>query len=193
MTENPDQIRREIELTRQDLAGDVDALHEKVSPSAIAGRKVDSARSALATAKDKVMGATPNGSGDGVTGRVSSAASSITDSVEAAPSAARRQTRGNPLAAGLIAFGAGWLVASLIPASEKEKSAATTVTDAAGEHSDFLTAPAKEAAQNVAEGLKEPARHAAESVKQTATDGVTTVRDDTANAKDDLVDQMRSS
>jgi len=189
MTENPDQIRREIEQTRQDLAGDVDALHEKVSPSAIASRKVDSARSALSTAKDKVMGATPNGSGEGVADRVASAASSITDSVEAAPSAARRQTRGNPLAAGLIAFGAGWLVASLIPASEKEKSAATTVTDAAGGPSAVLTAPAKD----IAEGLKEPARHAAESVKQTATEGATTVRDDTADAKDELVDQMRSS
>ena len=191
MTENPDQIRRDIELTRQDLAGDVDALHEKVSPSAIAGRKVDSARSALSSAKEKVMGASSAaGSSGAITDHVASAATAVSDSVEAAPSAARRQARGNPLAAGLIAFGAGWLVASLIPASEKEKSAATTVTDAAAEHSDVLTAPAKDAAQDVAEGLKAPARQAAESVKQVATDGVSTVRNDASDAKDQLVDQV---
>jgi hypothetical protein len=38
-----------------------------------------------------------------------------------AQSLCRRQTQGNPIAAGLIAFGAGMLVASLLPATDLEK------------------------------------------------------------------------
>ena len=195
MTSNPDQIRRDIEQTRHDLAGDVDALHEKVSPSAIAGRKVDSAKSAISSVKDKVMGGSPTGDGAAaaVGDRLSSATSTMTETAAAAPSAARRQTRGNPLAAGLIAFGAGWLVSSLIPASDKEKQAATAVTDAASQHSDDLTEPAKQAAQGMAEGLKEPAQQAAQSVKERATDAARTVQDEAKSAKDDVVDQSRST
>jgi hypothetical protein len=40
---DPDQIRREIERTQAALSNDVDALTEKVSPAAIAQRRVDRA------------------------------------------------------------------------------------------------------------------------------------------------------
>jgi hypothetical protein len=45
------------------------------------------------------------------------------------------QTQGNPLAAGLIAFGVGWLAASLIPASRPEQQAAAK----AKEHASVVT------------------------------------------------------
>ena len=49
------------------------------------------------------------------------------------PQAIRRQTRGNPLAAGLIAFGAGWLVSSLLPASRREQELADQAKQVAQE------------------------------------------------------------
>ena len=81
---------------------------------------------------------------------------------------ARQKTQGNPLAAGVIAFGAGWLLSSLLPASEKEKQVAAAVKDKASEHSDKLTAPLSEAAQQATENLREPAKQAVESIKSTA-------------------------
>ncbi len=75
----------------------------------------------------------------------------------------RRKTQGNPLAAGLIAFGAGLLVSSLIPASQKEREAADALKTAA----EPLTTELTEAAKHVAEGLKEPAQAAMENVKAT--------------------------
>ena len=48
-----------------------------------------------------------------------------------AATAARRQTQGNPLAAGLIAFGVGWLVSSLLPDSQKERELAHQLKDRA--------------------------------------------------------------
>ena len=92
--------------------------------------------------------------------KASSVASSVGDAATGAPSAARQKTQGNPLAAGLIAFGAGWLISSLLPATEKEKQAASTVKDKASEHSDTLTAPLKEAAGTAKENLQGTAQDA---------------------------------
>ena len=41
MTNNPDEIRREIEDTRGRLSSDVNALTETVSPSNVARRQAD--------------------------------------------------------------------------------------------------------------------------------------------------------
>ena len=136
------------------------------------------------------MGSQSNPGDNGALGtasdKASSVASSVGDAATAAPSAARQKTQGNPLAAGLIAFGAGWLISSLLPASEKEKQAASTVKDKAGEHSDTLTAPLKEAAGNAKENLQGPAQDAVTSVKDKATDAASTVKDEAASAKDDV-------
>ncbi|WIX84268.1 hypothetical protein QRX50_19710 [Amycolatopsis carbonis] len=50
-----------------------------------------------------------------------SAAASAAETLGETPKPVRRGTEGNPLAAGLIAFGAGWLVASLLPGTERER------------------------------------------------------------------------
>jgi hypothetical protein len=39
MTDDPDAIRADIEATRRNLSGDVDALADKVTPSKIAQRQ----------------------------------------------------------------------------------------------------------------------------------------------------------
>ena len=187
-SDDPEVIRRDIESTRADLSRNVDALTEKVSPSRVVGRKVDRAKDAVGSVKDKVMGSNDDpydhGAMGGATDKASSVASSISDTATSAPTIARRKTRGNPLAAGMIAFGVGWLASSLIPATEKEQEAASAVKDKASEHSDTLTAPIKEAAGNAKENLRAPAQDAVQSVKGTATEATATVKDEAAAAKD---------
>jgi uncharacterized protein YjbJ (UPF0337 family) len=165
-SDDPEVIRRDIESTRADLSRNVDALTEKVSPSRVVGRRVDRAKDAVGSVKDTVMGAS--------------------DTATSAPTIARQKTRGNPLAAGMIAFGVGWLASSLIPATEKEQEAASAVKDKASEHSDTLTEPIKEAAGNAKENLRAPAQDAVQSVKATATEATATVKDEAAAAKDDV-------
>ena len=87
-----------------------------------------------------------------------------------APQRVAAKAQGNPLAAGLIAFGAGLLFSSLIPASEKEREAADALKTAA----EPLTTELTEAAKNVAEGLREPAQEAMENVKASAADATET-------------------
>ena len=199
MSDNPDEIRRDIERTRRELSNDVDLLTEKVSPTKVMERRVERARGAVSSVKEKVMGSATDtksaaGSGLGTAqDKVSSAASSVADTASSAPQMARQKAQGNPLAAGVIAFGAGWLLSSLLPASEKEQHAAAAVKDKASEHSDKLTGPLSEAAQQAAENLREPAQQAAESIKSTATDAASTVKDEAQSATGDVAGQAKQS
>jgi len=189
-SDDPEVIRRDIEATRADLSRGVDALTEKVSPARVVERRVDRAKSAVGSVKEKVMGTSSNpydsGAMGSATDRASSVASAVGDTATSAPSIARQKTQGNPLAAGMIAFGAGWLVSSLLPASEKERQAATTVKDKASEHSDTLTQPLKEAAGGAKENLSGTAQEAVQRVKSTASEGASTVKDEAASAKEDV-------
>ena len=207
---DPDVIRRQIEDTRRELSYDVDALNEKVNPARVVDRRVTAAKGRLTSVKEKVMGSAEGtryaaqGAASNVTDSVQGAASSAADSVQNAASSAAgaiqgapdtvvRQTQGNPLAAGLIAFGVGWLVSSLLPASEKEKQLAQQAESAVREHKDALLEPAKQAAQEIGEQLKPAAQEAVESVKSTAQDAAATVKDEGQSAVQDVQGQAQQS
>ena len=210
MSTDPDQIRREIEATRNSLSSDVDALAYKVSPSRIVDDRKQRARSALQNVRDKVMGtASDLGHGTGhaahsVGDRASSAASSVgdaaqsaaatvSDAAHSAPRVIRQKSQGNPLAAGLIAFGVGWLASSLIPASRREQQAATQLKERVSEHSGAVTEKLGAVASELKEELREPAQQAADSVKSTAQDAVHAVKDDTKSAAHDVRDQAQQA
>ena len=182
MSNDPDQIRREIERTRGDLSDNVNALGDKVNPGSIAKRQVGKVRSAAVSVKEAVLGSDADPTDTG-------AAGSVGDAVSGAPGAVARKAQGSPIAAGLIAFGAGLLVSSLLPASRVEQQAAEAVKDTAQPMVDDLTDTAK----HVAENLKEPAQQAVEEVKSTATDAAATVKDDATAAADDVKSQAQDS
>jgi hypothetical protein len=207
---DPDVIRRQIEDTRRELSYDVDALNEKVNPARVVDRRVSAAKGRISNLKEKVMGSAQDttssaqGMASDAAGSVQSAASSAADTVtgaassaagavQQAPDAIVKQTQGNPLAAGLIAFGVGWLVSSLLPASEKEKQLAQQAESAVREHKDALLEPAKQAAQEIGDQLKPAAQDAVESVKATAQDAAATVKDEGQTAVQDVQGQAQQS
>lgn len=170
MSENPDAIRADIEATRARLGSNVDAVADKVTPSHIVQRQTDKVKDAVFGVKEKVMGVT-----DHAGGQLSHAGSSLGDAGSAigdAPAQLKSKAQGNPLAAGVIAFGAGLLISSLIPASDKEREAAESLKSAA----EPLTTELTDAAKEVASGLKEPAQEAFENVKSTAADATEHVK-----------------
>jgi len=187
MSENPDAIRADIEATRARLGTNVDAVADKVTPSHIVQRQTDKVKDAVFGVKEKVMGAADHtasnvhSAGGSAASHLNDAGSAVTD----APHLAKTKTQGNPLAAGLIAFGAGLLVSSLIPASQKEREAADALKTAA----EPLTTELTDAAQHVAEGLKEPAQAAMENVKATATDAAQNVKGEGQGAVADVKDR----
>lgn len=182
MSTDPEQIRREIDRTRHDLSGNVNALGDKVNPGSIARRQVGRVRGAATSVKETVMGRDADPSDDGLVG-------SVGDAVSDAPGAVTRKTQGSPMAAGLIAFGAGLLIASLLPASQAEQQAAENIKQKAQPLVDELT----DAGKDLAENLKEPAQQALEEVKSTASDAAQTVKDEATSGVEDVKSQAQDS
>src|ERR1700712_1011704 len=181
---DPDVIRAQIQATRAGLSNDVNELGDKVSPGQIAKRQRDKVSGAVMGVKDHIMGAA--GDAKSSTG---DAMSSVGDTVSGAPGKVARQTKGSPLAAGLIAFGAGLLLSALIPASQPEARAAAAIQDQAQPLVDQVTSGGKEVAGN----LQEPAQQALESVKSSASDAVDTVKDEGTSAVGDVKDQAQDA
>jgi ElaB/YqjD/DUF883 family membrane-anchored ribosome-binding protein len=207
---DPDVIRRQIEDTRRELSYDVDALNEKVNPARVVDRRVTAAKGKMTNLKEKVMGSAQDttahahgmasnaagsvqGAASSAAGSVQDAASSAVGAVQGAPDTIVRQTQGNPLAAGLIAFGVGWLVSSLLPATQKEQQLAQQAESTVREHKDALLEPAKQAAQEIGDQLKPAAQQAVDSVKSTAQDAAATVKDEGQTAVQDVQGQAQQA
>jgi len=167
-------------------------LKEKVmgsDPHGSGGYGGGGVRSAASQTADRVSGTASSAASSvqdaaaSAAGTVQDAASTAADAVQQAPQAIRRQTRGNPLAAGLIAFGAGWLVSSLLPASRREQELADQAKQVAQEK---VQPVLQQVAGEVGDNLREPAQQAAESVKATAQDAKETVADEGRSAAQDV-------
>ena len=204
---DPDEIRADIERTRAALSNDVDELADAVKPQNVARRQTDKVKDAAVSLKDRVMGTDDDDDGystkDAVGDKayqakdaayqakdaISEKAAETGEAVRQAPDAVKRKTQGNPLAAGVIAFGLGMLVSSLIPSSEKEREAVSQLQDNLGP----VKEKAAEVARDVTDGLRQPVQEAAQSVKETAQEGVQNVKDEGQSAAADMKDQVSES
>ena len=213
MSDNPDAIRSDIEATRARLGTNVDAVADKVTPSNIVHRQTDKVKDAMSGVKEKIMGAADStttraqdtlhhaahssaghtsnalhSTGESLHGAKDTAAAKLSDAgtaISHAPDQVKAKTQGNPLAAGLIAFGAGMLVSSLIPPSQKEREAADQLKTAAQP----LATQVTDAAKDMVQDLKEPAQEAMENVKATATDAAQNVKAEGQTAATDVKDR----
>ena len=190
-SDDPDVIRADIERTRSELSRDVNALGESVTPSHMARKGADKVKDRAVGLKDQIMGSASD-AGHATSGGASSMASSVGDATHGAASTVKRQTRGNPLAAGLVALGAGWLLGSLLPASSKETQVAEAVKDRAAPVLDEAQSTVKQMAQESAENLKQPAQEAVQSVKDRAQDSAETVKQEGQSAAQDVSQSAKS-
>jgi len=202
MAQAPDRIRDDITATRTSLVRDVDALADRTMPNRIVGRKWAGVKDRMHSLSETVMG-TPRSAGEGmksmaykvqdasttVADRAGDMASDVAETVRETPEMVRRRTQGNPLAVGVIAFGAGMLAGSLIPATEMEKRAGERIK----EHSTELTEPLADSAHQLKEGLSESVGDAAEQVKQTAKDAAQTAKDEAAVSARTVADTGREA
>ena len=190
---NPDQIRADIERTREDLSYNVNALADNANPANVARRQVDKVKDGAHDLKTKVFGDPNDPWNDGAVGDVTATASGVADdtadAVRRTPDRVRRSTRGNPLAAGLIAFGLGALVGGLLPATETEKDLAETAKDKAQPVLDEARALASEAVEN----LRPVAEEAVAEVKDAAASATETVKGEAQTARDTVAEQARTS
>ena len=208
---DPDEIRADIERTRAALSDDVDDLAESVRPKNVAQRQVDKVKEAASNVKERVMGSDDDDYSGSAVGTVSNRAYAAKDTgadkayaardtasekaseageaVRQAPRRMRRKTQGNPLAAGVIAFGLGMLVSSLIPSTEKEREVVSRLQ----ENLEPVKEKASEVANDIGDSLKPAAQEAAESVKTTAQEGVESLKQEGQSAAADVKGQTQAS
>lgn len=189
MAEDPQTLRRNIEQTRRQVSDDVDALADKVSPRQIVHRQTTAAKSRLSSLRHSVMGSAEH-AGHSVGSSLQDAGSKVGDLVTSAPSSAKERTRGAPLAAGLVAFAAGWVISAALPPSVKERELAATAKENVAEP---IKEHAGQIAQELKENLAEPAQEAVENVKESAAQAAAEVKDEARSAADDVKQQTQES
>jgi len=170
------ELTEDIEQQRADIGRDVDAIGDRVSPARIVDRRTEAVRSRFRTAKEAVMGSNDPAvewSTRSVADRVSDTkdhaadlAHTAVDGVTAMPDRVRSSTAGNPLAAGLVAFGLGLIAATLIPSSEKEEELVRELQPQLERASGKLG----EAGRELVDGLRPEVEQAVQEVKHEATD-----------------------
>ena len=194
MGQSAEELRQEIAETRGDLGVTVDAITDHVSPSRVVAHQKERLTSRWTSVKESVMGSAPDLSG------VQSAGAGAVDTVTHLPESAVNRAQGQPVMAGVIAFGLGFLAAAMFPGSQTEGQIAQRLQEASQPVADEL----KQAGQEAVSTLKEPARDAAEQLKDSATSGAAQVRqvaedaaqhtaDATNDAKDQVSDQAAQS
>ena len=197
MGQSTEELNTQIAGTRDTLAADLDALQDRVSPSAIVERRKAAARGRMGDLRDKVMG-TAHSARDSVSGSASGAAGSVKGTagdakgmVQGVAGRTEETVEGSPIAAGLVAFGAGVVLAGLLPASDKEARLASQVVDTAKEQAQPLVEEAKAAGQDIGESLKETAGRAVDDVRSTAQESAEKVKEEGASSADTVRTQVQ--
>jgi len=157
MGETPDQIRDEIEQTRERMSESADALAYKADVKSRAkeaiGEKKDSVVGTISSGKDSVVGAA-----DSLVSRVGGIVPDG-DAVKGAAGSAGL-SRENPIGLAAVGIAAGFILGTLIPRTSTENRAL-------GPLSDQVTEKAKEAAEESFQRGKAVAGEAIEAATDT--------------------------
>jgi hypothetical protein len=199
MGQSAEELRQQIAETRGELGVTVDAISDHVSPARIVQRRKDRVASRWNAAKESVMGSASN---------LGSSLSSVTDSVTHSPQAVKKQgtqavvaqTKGQPIAAGVVAFGVGFLAASVFAGTRTEgqiaqkvqELAQPVVEDVKASGQDAVAALKEPALESVAQ-LKDAAVSGADEVRGTAQEAIGDTKESLSGASQQLSDQAKSA
>lgn len=192
-SQDPEALRVEIARTRADMDATLTELEYRVSPTHIKERQTAKVRSRWRSARDSVMGSAHEAK-DRVAGSAGETTGSLTESAQHAPERVEEMTRGNPLAAGLVAFGIGALAGTLLPSTDPEQRLATGLRENFEEPvkqqmqsaAQEVKGELQEHAQQSAEQVKDRAQEAADTTKQHAQESTEQVQNRAQEAKDEV-------
>lgn len=194
MGKNALELRREIERIRDDLDDTLDELGDHVRPRRVYERKTQRARFRIRRMRESVMGSareattsTQHGIQSAM-GEVGDTASTVADRARQTPDMVAQQTRGNPLAAGLIAFGLGAVLGSLAPPTRAESRAMEAMND----RIEPLKERASESMQEIRADVGAAAQDAVDAVKQDSQAAMSEVKAEARDAAEDVKDQARA-
>lgn len=191
MERTADELKQQLETQREEVGRDLVVIGDRISPSRMAGRGQARMRRRMGRVRDRVMGTVDSGRtmvGDTTSG-MGDTASGLADSARQAPQQVTERVEGNPLAAGLVAFGIGLLAGSMLPGTRREQELAQQaqprleqVAADAADTAREIVEDLRPAAQEEMGALKEEARDAAQATTSTAKDHAQQARSEMTQA-----------
>jgi hypothetical protein len=151
-------------------------------------RRQAAVRQRFTDIKERVMGSAES-SIDTIHDGGAFAAATLTDSASSVAQGTRHVAEGNPLAMGLVAFGAGLVAATLFPATRTEQDLAERAQPAL----EKAASEAGPAARHVVEELKPAAQDAVTELRETAKDAVSSVKEQAADAALETKDEFQQN
>ena len=195
MGQSTRELRRDIEDTRDHLGATLDTIGDRVSPRKVVHRRTQRVKERIGSLRDSVMGTVSSAEesvqsgAHAVAEQASSAAGAVVQEARQAPEQVLQTTQGNPLAAGLVAFGLGMVVASLIPPSET----GTSGRDGGDRAARATQGPGARAGLGDEGSRAGSCRDAVDDVKATARDAAGEIGDAAQTAASDIKDEARSA
>jgi ElaB/YqjD/DUF883 family membrane-anchored ribosome-binding protein len=99
--DSPEVLRVDIEQTRVEMSGTIDAIQEKLNPDRLKEQVTDAVQEQVETVKENIREAT--------VGRAEQMVSNVGDTAQRAGSGFMETVKQNPIPAALAALGIGWL------------------------------------------------------------------------------------
>jgi hypothetical protein len=187
MGQTPEELREELSAKREDLSRDLEAIGDRVSPGRMVERRQAAVKMKFSDLRERAMGA-KDAAGEHLHSGAGSTASTMTDAVSRVGETTRARTEGNPLAVGLVAFGAGLVAATVFPATRREQQLAQQAQPAL-EQAAAKVAPA---AQHVVEEIRPVAAEAVQDLRDDAKEAATHVKEEATAAAADTKQAARS-
>lgn len=184
MGPSTEELRSEIAAKREDIGRDIETIEDRVMPGRIIHRRQTAFRMKAQGVRDKVMGVRDAAGGalHNAGGGVTHAAGNVTHAAHATGSSAQGAAQGNPLVAGIVAFGAGVIVSSLLPPSQAERNAASRAQHAL----EGAAAELGSAGHQVVEEVKPAAKQAVGEVQEHAQESMSSVKEGAKEARSDV-------
>jgi hypothetical protein len=198
-----EELRRDIEQTRQHMSGTLDAIGDRVSPGRIVERRWDRARHKARHLNERVMGTPRHGVGSArdhlgdLAHSASDVAHAAGDAVTSAPDKIESTTQGAPLVVGAVTFGLGVLIGSMTPPSREETQLAEQVMEPVRNEAQAIAqevvGSAKDQATSGVDQTRQAVSEATGEVTSHARDAAREVSQRAGEAKNDVADQMQGA
>lgn len=156
-------LKQDMESRRASISHTIDELENRVHPGRVTARGKYRVRQQVTSWKDNIMGAADDG-----TGRMKDRMSGMADTAGQAPQQMVSKAKGNPLAAGLIAVGAGAIIGGLLPTTRQEERMVEDMQPDLNRAASEVREAGMSMAEDVKESVSESVEHVKESVKSSA-------------------------
>jgi len=168
----------------------LEAIGDRVSPERMIERRKAVVGQGFRRAKNTIMGS-PDYQEPKLArmrDRAGETLQSAAESVQHAPERLADQTRGNPMAAGMVMFGAGALIASIFPETQTEQR----LVDAAQPQIQHAAEGLKDAGRELADEAKQHGQEAAGEVRAAGTEAVENVKTQAQESAQQVKQDLRS-